>query len=76
MFDTADLARNCSDHFLWEERFAAHGGYHSLIKAPLPVSIKCPLKDVGAEDDSNREDEMEIFIPDPNMDESETEESN
>lgn len=72
---TADRMHNCISYFLWEgELFAVRVVYHSSIKAYLPLPLQIPLEDMGVEDDSDREEDVEIFIPDPNMEESHVDE--
>lgn len=64
------------NHFLQEgERFAASRGYHSPTKVPVHLSLQKLMEDVGAENDSDRE-EVEIFVPDPNMEKSDANEWN
>lgn len=47
--------------------------YTTPIKKPLPLPANAP-EDVGAEDDSDSEQEVEICFPDPNIVESDAEE--
>lgn len=64
---TADIVRNCINHFLREK--------NSLLldkddhKTPLPLFLQILLEDVGTEDESYREEEVEIFVLNPNMEE-------
>lgn len=66
---TADITRNCISHLiLEEERFAARGDCHSLIKGPLSLPLQIPLEGVGAKNECDKE-EVEIFVSDPSMNE-------
>lgn len=71
----ADMARICISHFPWIGKgFAASGGCLSSIKAHLPLCLRKSLEDVGAENDSDRKEEVEIFVYDPNIGEADADE--
>lgn len=68
----ADITHNYVCHILLEEeRSTFLNGYRSPIKALL--LLQRSLKDVGAEDDSDSDEEVEIFSH-PNMEESDANE--